>query len=49
MKNIDNATSDNICFYMAINQINKNTIRNVCEKARDMHNVRAVSFNFHTP
>ena len=49
MKNIENATADNICFYMAINQINKNTIRNVCEKARDMKNVRAVSFNFHTP
>ena len=49
MKNIENATADNICFYMAINQINKNTIRDVCEKARDMKNVRAVSFNFHTP
>ena len=49
MKNIENATADNICFYMAINQINKNTIRNVCERARDMKNVRAVSFNFHTP
>ena len=49
MKNIENATADNICFYMAINQINKNTVRNVCEKARDMKNVRAVSFNFHTP
>ena len=49
MKNIENATADNICFYMAINQINKDTIRNVCEKARDMKNVRAVSFNFHTP
>ena len=49
MKNIENAAADNICFYMAINQINKNTIRNVCEKARDMKNVRAVSFNFHTP
>lgn len=49
MKNIENATADNICFYMAINQINKGTIRDVCEKARDMKNVRAVSFNFHTP
>ena len=49
MKNIAEATSDNICFYMAINQINKDAIRDVCEKARDLKNVRAVSFNFHTP
>ena len=49
MENIKNATSDNICFYMAINQINKNTVQNVCIAARDTKNVRAVSFNFHTP
>lgn len=49
MQNIANATSDNICFYMAVNQINKNTIEDVCLKARDTKNVRAVSFNFHTP
>ncbi|MBR5646354.1 MAG: radical SAM protein [Treponema sp.] len=49
MKNIACATADNICFYMAINQINKNCIRDVCLTARDTKNVRAVSFNFHTP
>ncbi len=49
MENINNATSDNICFYMAINQINKNTIKDVCMKAKTTKNVRAVSFNFHTP
>ena len=49
MKNIQNATSDNICFYMAVNRINKNAIRDVCLTARDTKNVRAVSFNFHTP
>lgn len=49
MENIKNATADNICFYMAINQINKNAIRDVCLTARDTKNVRAVSFNFHTP
>ena len=49
MENISNATSDNICFYMAVNQINKTAIRHVCETARDTKNVRAVSFNFHTP
>lgn len=49
MENVRNATADNICFYMAINQINKDHIRDVCETARDTKNVRAVSFNFHTP
>lgn len=49
MTNIRNATADNICFYMAINQINKEAIRDVCITARDTKNVRAVSFNFHTP
>ncbi len=49
MKNVAEATSDNICFYMAINQINKHTIESVCKTAKQMKNVRAVSFNFHTP
>ena len=49
MNNIENATRDNICFYMAINQINKDCIKDVCQKAKDTKNVRAVSFNFHTP
>lgn len=49
MENIRHATTDNICLYMAINQINKGTIREVCTAAREMKNVRAVSFNFHTP
>ncbi len=49
MENIKNAASDNICFYMAINQINKNAVREVCIAARETQNVRAVSFNFHTP
>jgi len=49
MDNVKNATADNICFYMAINQINKSAIRDVCKIARDTPNVRAVSFNFHTP
>ena len=49
MSNIHRATSDNICFYMAVNQINKDAIRDVCIKARELKNVRAVSFNFHTP
>lgn len=49
MENISHATADNICFYMAINQINKNAVEHVCKTARDTKHVRAVSFNFHTP
>lgn len=49
LKNIENATADNILIYMAVNQINKNSIREVCIVAKNMKNVRAVSFNFHTP
>ena len=49
MQNIDNATTDNICLYMAINRTNQHSIRQVCEVTKTKHNVRAVSFNFHTP
>ncbi len=49
MHNIENASTNNICLYMAINKLNKNSIEHVCIKARDMKNIRAVSFNFHTP
>ena len=49
LENIRRAPSDNICLYMAVNQINKDTVRDVCLTARDTPNVRAVSFNFHTP
>ena len=49
MENIRHATADNICLYMAVNRINKDCIRDVCLTARDTKNVRAVSFNFHTP
>ena len=49
LENIQNAASGNICLYMAINQINKGAIRDVCLTAREEPNVRAVSFNFHTP
>lgn len=34
---------------MAINQLNKAVIPHVCEIAKTKKNVRAVSFNFHTP
>lgn len=49
LENIKNAAADNICFYMAINRINQGAVREVCKLARDTENVRAVSFNFHTP
>lgn len=49
LENVRNATADNICFYMAINQINKDAVRDVCLLAKETEHVRAVSFNFHTP
>ena len=49
LSNVKRATSDNICFYMAINQLNKHTIKDVCQLAKITPHVRAVSFNFHTP
>lgn len=49
MKNIELATAPNICLYMAINQLNKERVKHVCEVARQKPQVKAVSFNFHTP
>ena len=49
LENIQKATADNICLYMAINTINKQDIRQVCETAKTESNIRAVSFNFHVP
>lgn len=49
LRNIRGATSDNICLYMAVNRINRESIPDVCRVARTTANVRAVSFNFHTP
>lgn len=49
IKNVENAPLANICVYMAVNKINKNDIRIVSDIAKNQKNVRAVSFNFHTP
>jgi len=49
LNNIHQATSGNICLYMAINQINQSSIEETCTLAKRTKNVRAVSFNFHTP
>lgn len=49
MHNIEHATASNICFYMAINQLNQTAIEDVCMTAKELKQVRAISFNFHTP
>lgn len=49
LANIRAASAPNICLYMAINQLNKDKVRPVCQVALEEPNVRAVSFNFHTP
>lgn len=49
LKNIKYATKNNICLYMAINQINKYKIKNVADIAKREKNIKAISFNFHTP
>ena len=47
--NIEKASRENVCLYMAINQVNKGEVGAVCETAVHTKNVKAVSFNFHTP
>ena len=49
LENVRHAPAQNICFYMAINRINKGAIRRVAALAKKLPAVRAVSFNFHTP
>ncbi|MCM1553087.1 MAG: radical SAM protein [Butyrivibrio sp.] len=49
MDNIRNNSASNICLYMAVNQINKYDIRDVGGIAKREPNIKAVSFNFHTP
>lgn len=49
LDHIQKAAAGNICLYMAINKINLGDIETVCEIAKTTRNVRAVSFNFHTP
>ena len=47
--NIRRATAGNIVLYMAINKLNMSAISDVIKRAETERNVRAVSFNFHTP
>lgn len=49
MANAKNANAKSICLYMAINKINKDAVREVCRITKKTENVKAVSFNFHTP
>ena len=49
MAGIAAAPRDNLCLYMAVNRVNAGDIGHVAELAADLPNVRAVSFNFHTP
>lgn len=49
LENIKQSPFNNICLYMAINKINKDTVSHVCNVANENENIRAVSFNFHTP
>ena len=49
MENIRRSASDNIVLYMAINKLNRTTVSDVIKTAEEEGNVRAVSFNFHTP
>lgn len=47
--NILNASAPNVCIYMAINRINMDDIEKVTKLTASMDNVKAISFNFHTP
>lgn len=49
IKNISDSPARNICLYMAVNRLNKSEIREVCKVSEQMRNVKAISFNFHTP
>ena len=49
LTDIRGATASNIVLYMAINKMNMATVRDVIDVAEHETNVKAVSFNFHTP
>ena len=49
LKNIRKCNTNNICLYMDINKLNKDDIFKVGNLAYHEKNIKAVSFNFHTP
>lgn len=49
MDNVSKVENSNICVYMAVNDTNKEDIRELCEIVRENPNLNSISFNFHTP
>ena len=49
LSNIRGATAANIVLYMAINKLNMAAVADVIRTAENEANIKAVSFNFHTP
>jgi len=49
MENLQRVSTDNVVFYMAVNNLNYNEIGEVTKLARELKPVKAISFNFHTP
>jgi MoaA/NifB/PqqE/SkfB family radical SAM enzyme len=49
MENVQRVSSNNIYIYMAVNNLNYREIGEVSGIARANPNIRAISFNFHTP
>ena len=49
LTNIRGASAANIVLYMAINKLNMAAVSDVIKTAKNEANIRAVSFNFHTP
>ena len=49
MENLQGVSTDNVVFYMAVNNLNYNEISEVTQLASKLKPVKAISFNFHTP
>lgn len=49
LANIADATTPNLCLYMAVNRINIDDVEYVAELAASLPAVRGVSYNLHTP
>lgn len=49
LANIEDASRDNLCLYMAVNRLNIDDVEHVARLASSLANVRAASYNVHTP
>lgn len=49
LSNLQKVSKPNVIFYMAVNNLNYNDIRDVTGLAAESDRVKAISFNFHTP